>query len=56
MKLHEARIAAAYSNILLEAADQVVALLDAWGKPQRSAEWKEKLGVADFPAKVFASQ
>jgi hypothetical protein len=33
MKLHEARIAAGYSNILLEAADQVVALYDAWGKP-----------------------
>jgi eukaryotic-like serine/threonine-protein kinase len=55
MKLHEARIPAGGFNILLEAADQVVALYEAWDKPRQATEWKEKLGLADLPAKVFAS-
>jgi hypothetical protein len=55
MKLHEARIPAGNPNILPVAADQVVALYDAWDKSQKAAEWKVKLGLADLPAKPFAN-
>jgi hypothetical protein len=42
------------SGILSEAADRVVRLYEAWGKPRLAAQWKLKLGLADFPAEVFA--
>jgi hypothetical protein len=39
---------------LPEAAERVVRLYDAWGKPEKAAEWKSKLCLTDLPANVFA--
>ena len=39
---------------LSEAAQQIVRLYEAWGKPEKAAEWKTKFGLADLPADVFA--
>ncbi len=36
------------------AADQVVRLYEQWGKPDQATAWKEKLGLRDLPAAVFA--
>jgi eukaryotic-like serine/threonine-protein kinase len=36
-----------------EAAERVIRLYQAWGKPQKAAEWKVKLGLADLPDNVF---
>src|SRR5262249_32604271 len=39
---------------LPEAAQRVVRLYEAWGKPDQAAAWKATLGLADLPADVFA--
>jgi tetratricopeptide (TPR) repeat protein len=39
---------------LAEAALRVIRLYEAWGKPGQATAWKEKLGLADLPADVFA--
>jgi eukaryotic-like serine/threonine-protein kinase len=39
---------------LSEAAARVVRLYEAWGKPARAADWREKLVLADLPDDVFA--
>jgi eukaryotic-like serine/threonine-protein kinase len=39
---------------LAEAAERVLSLYRAWGKPEQTARWKTKLGLADLPADVFA--
>jgi len=31
-----------------------VRLYEAWGKPEQAAMWKERLGMADLPADLFA--
>jgi hypothetical protein len=31
-----------------------VRLYEAWGKTELAAAWKERLGLADLPADVFA--
>ena len=41
-------------RMLLEAAERVVALYEAWGKPEQAAAWKKRLGLADLPPDVFA--
>ena len=33
---------------------RVIRLYEAWGRPDKAAEWKVKLGLADLPADVFA--
>jgi serine/threonine protein kinase len=38
---------------LSEAAERVMQLYEAWGKPDRAAQWKAKLGLAELPADVF---
>src|SRR5262249_53663401 len=38
---------------LREAAVRVVRLYEAWGQPEKAAEWKAKLGMPDLPADVF---
>jgi tetratricopeptide (TPR) repeat protein len=37
-----------------EAGKGVVALYEAWGKTEKAAAWKARLGLADLPADVFA--
>ncbi len=39
---------------LREAAERVVRLYEGWGRPDRAADWKVKLGMPDLPADVFA--
>jgi hypothetical protein len=54
MKVRAAKIPAAGKPRLPEAAVRVVRLYEAWGKPDKAAEWKAKLGLTDLPAEVFA--
>ena len=54
MKGREAKIPAHGKLRLTEAAERVVRLYEAWGKPEKAAAWKAKLGLADLPADVFA--
>jgi hypothetical protein len=39
---------------LPEAAERILRLYEAWGKPEKALEWRSKVGVADLPADVFA--
>ena len=39
---------------LHEAAERVIRLYEAWGKPQLANDWKKRLDLADLPADVFA--
>jgi hypothetical protein len=54
MKAREAKIPASGKPRLAEAAERVVRLYEDWGKAERAAMWKAKLGVPDLPADVFA--
>jgi tetratricopeptide (TPR) repeat protein len=54
LKAREAKIPPRAKPRLAEAADRVVVLYGAWGKPDQAARWKAKLGLADLPDKVFA--
>jgi serine/threonine protein kinase/tetratricopeptide (TPR) repeat protein len=54
LKAREARIRATDRDNFSEAAGRVVRLYEAWGKPGQASSWKEKLGLADLPADVFA--
>ena len=54
MKAREARLPSAARPRLAEAAGRVVSLYEGWGKVDRASAWKEKLGLADLPADVFA--
>jgi hypothetical protein len=54
MKAREARIPAPDRPRLAEAALRVVRLYEAWGKTGQAAAWKDRLGLADLPADVFA--
>jgi tetratricopeptide (TPR) repeat protein len=54
MKAREAKIPAYGKYRLSEAAEHVVRLYEAWGKPEQATAWKAKLGLADLPADVFA--
>jgi tetratricopeptide (TPR) repeat protein len=54
MEAREAKIPMRSKPQLLEAAVRVVQLYEAWGKPEQAKAWKEKLGLADLPADVFA--
>jgi eukaryotic-like serine/threonine-protein kinase len=37
-----------------QAGARIVELYDAWGKPDKAARWRAKLGLADLPADVFS--
>ena len=52
MKERESRIVALDKFRLREAAARVVRLYDGWGKPEKVAEWKAKLGAHDLSAPV----
>jgi tetratricopeptide (TPR) repeat protein/tRNA A-37 threonylcarbamoyl transferase component Bud32 len=54
MKAREARIPEAEKHHLHEAADRVIGLYEAWGRPGQAAAWRAKLGRADLPTDVFA--
>ena len=54
MKAREAKLPATGEPRLAEAAVRVVRLYEGWGKPEQATAWKEKLGLADLPADVFA--
>jgi hypothetical protein len=54
LKAHEAKIPPPGKVRLPEAAERVVRLYEAWGKPEQATAWKAKLGLADLPDDVFA--
>jgi serine/threonine protein kinase/tetratricopeptide (TPR) repeat protein len=54
MKAREAKIRAQDKPRLAEAAERVVRLYEAWGKPEQADAWKGRLGLADLPSDVFA--
>jgi serine/threonine protein kinase len=54
MKAREARIPAQDQFRLAEAARRVIQLYEAWGKADKAAEWRAKLGLAELPADVFS--
>jgi serine/threonine protein kinase/tetratricopeptide (TPR) repeat protein len=54
MKALEATIPDAERSRLREAAERVVRLYEAWGKPEQSVAWKARVGMSDLPADVFA--
>jgi tetratricopeptide (TPR) repeat protein len=54
LKAREVTIPAQAKDRLTEAALRVVRLYEAWGKPEQAKAWKERLGLADLPADVFA--
>jgi hypothetical protein len=54
MMAREARIAVPDRSRLREAAERVIQLYEAWGRPEKTDAWKAKLGLADLPADVFA--
>jgi eukaryotic-like serine/threonine-protein kinase len=39
---------------LTEAAERLVRLYGAWGKPKQARAWTLKLGLANLPTNVFA--
>ena len=54
MKAREAKIPAVGKARLFEAALRVVRLYKGWGKAAQAKAWKERLGLVDLPADVFA--
>jgi serine/threonine protein kinase len=57
MKTRESRIPPRFrAQRLLEAAERVVRLYERWDKQSQATAWKDKLGLADLPDKVFATQ
>ncbi len=54
MKARAAKIPPAAKPRVPEAAARIVRLYDAWGKPEKAAAWKRRLGLTDLPADVFA--
>jgi hypothetical protein len=53
-KARAATIPAPCKRHLRDAAGRVVRVYEAWGKPATTDEWKQKLGLADLSADVFA--
>jgi hypothetical protein len=54
LKAHGATIPPLNKPCLNEAAERVVRLYEAWGKPEKAAEWKARVGLGDLPGDVFA--
>jgi serine/threonine-protein kinase len=54
MKAREAKIPPQGKPSLTQAAERVVRLYEAWGKPEEADAWKGRLGLADLPSDVFA--
>jgi serine/threonine protein kinase/tetratricopeptide (TPR) repeat protein len=49
LKAREAKIPPTGRPRLAEAAERVVQLYEAWGKPEKAAEWRAKLGDGKLP-------
>jgi hypothetical protein len=55
MKAREAQLPTTTTrHRLARAAERIVRLYEAWGKPEEATEWRRKLGLTDLPGKVFA--
>jgi tetratricopeptide (TPR) repeat protein/tRNA A-37 threonylcarbamoyl transferase component Bud32 len=54
LKARATTIAPTGEPLVAEAAERVVRLYEAWGKPEQARAWKARLGLADLPADVFA--
>jgi serine/threonine protein kinase len=54
IKAHAATIPPPAKPRLAEAAERVVRLYEAWGKPDQADAWKAKVGLADLPDDAFA--
>jgi serine/threonine protein kinase len=54
LKAREAKIPAPGKLRLPEAAERVVRLYETWGKPEKAAMWRGKLGLAELPADPFS--
>ena len=52
MKSREDKLPTAFKKFVPEAAARIVQLYEAWGKPEKAAEWRAKLQLpaeADLP-------
>ena len=54
LKVRAAKIPAQGKSKVSGAAERVVRLYEALGKPEKAEAWKQKLFLADLPADVFA--
>ncbi len=54
MEARAARIPVPERSRLREAAERVIHLYAAWGRPDRAADWKTRVGLPDLPTEVFA--
>jgi hypothetical protein len=54
LKARAGKIPATGRPRLAEAAERVVRLYEAWGKPEQAAAWKARLGLLELPDDVFA--
>jgi hypothetical protein len=55
MKAREAKIESPSKDQLAEAGARIAQLYEAWGKPEKAAEWRTRLGLApELPADPFA--
>jgi hypothetical protein len=53
MKARAAKISASARCRLVEAAERVIRLYQAWDKPDQVARWRAKLGLIELPGDVF---
>jgi serine/threonine protein kinase len=53
LKAREAKIPAPNKKYLTEAAERVVKLYEAWGKPDEAAEWRKKLGINELAGSIL---
>src|SRR5262249_26300624 len=53
MKAREQKIPGMAKNRLGAAADRIVRLYEAWGKPDEADKWRRKVGLTNLPDSVF---
>jgi hypothetical protein len=54
LKARESRIRVPVRFLVGEASHRVVHLDDPWGGPEEAAAWRDRLGIIDLSADVFA--
>jgi eukaryotic-like serine/threonine-protein kinase len=54
MRAREARMPWPHKKRLRESGGRIVPFYEAWGKTDKAAEWRARLGLADLPANVFS--
>jgi len=54
MKRREGKSAPIHRFRLTDCTERLVQLYEAWGKSEKAAEWRARLGLTDLPADVFA--